>query len=52
MTRVRYDRLIASGIFGSEDHVELLDGLLVVREPQGECHATVVGLLRVAALLP
>src|SRR5262245_46615987 len=48
MTRARYDRLLDVGIFGPEDRVELLDGLLVVREPQGERHATVVGLVRVA----
>jgi len=48
MTRARYDRLVDVGIFGPEDRVELLDGLLVVREPQGERHATVVGLVRAA----
>jgi len=48
MTRVRYDRLVHVGIFGPEDRVELLDGLLVAREPQGERHATVVGLVRAA----
>ena len=35
MTRVRYDRLVDVGIFGPEDRVELLDGLLVAREPKG-----------------
>jgi Uma2 family endonuclease len=48
MTRGRYDRLVDVGIFGPEDRVELLDGLLVAREPQGERHATVVGLVRAA----
>lgn len=48
MTRARYDRLVDVGIFGPEDRVELLDGLLVAREPQGERHATVVGLVRAA----
>ncbi len=48
MPRARYDRLIEAGIFGPEDRVELLDGLLVAREPQGGRHATVVGLVRVA----
>ena len=51
MTRARYDRLVDVGILGPEDRVELLDGLLVAREPQGERHATVVGLVR-AALEP
>jgi Uma2 family endonuclease len=48
MPRARYDRLIEAGIFGPEDRVELLDGLLVAHEPQGGRHATVVGLVRVA----
>ena len=48
MTRVRYDQLIDAGIFGPEDRVELLDGLLVAREPQGRRHAAVVGLVRAA----
>lgn len=46
MTRVRYDRLVHAGIFGPEDRVELLDGLLVAREPQGGRHATAVFLVR------
>lgn len=45
---MRAGRLIDVGIFGPEDRVELLDGLLVAREPQGERHATVVGLVRAA----
>jgi len=48
MTRVRYDQLIDAGIFGPEDRVELLDGLLVAREPQGRRHAVVVVLVRAA----
>ena len=48
MTRARYDRLVDVGIFGPEDRVELLDGLLIAREPQGERHATVVALVRAA----
>ena len=48
MPRARYDRLIEVGIFGPDDRVELLDGLLVVREPQGQRHATAVGLVRAA----
>ena len=46
MTRVRYDRIVDAGIFGPEDRVELLDGLLVAREPQGGRHATAVSLVR------
>ena len=48
MTRTRYDRLVDAGIFSKEDRVELLDGLLVAREPQGSLHAMAVGLARVA----
>lgn len=48
MPRVRYDRLVEAGVFGPEDRVELLDGLLVAREPQGGRHATAVALVRAA----
>ena len=48
MTRARYDQMIDAGIFGPEDRVELLDGLLVAREPQGARHAVIVMLVRVA----
>ena len=48
MTRARYDRLVDVGIFGPEDRVELLDGLLIAREPQGRRHAAVVVLVRAA----
>lgn len=48
MSRVRYDRLVEVGVFGPEDRIELLDGLLVVREPHGGRHATAVALVRVA----
>ncbi|HEV8584444.1 MAG TPA: Uma2 family endonuclease [Methylomirabilota bacterium] len=46
-TRVEYDRLVEQGFFGDE-RLELLDGLLVFKEPQGSRHAAVVGLVRVA----
>jgi Uma2 family endonuclease len=39
--RAEYDRLIELGMFVGE-RLELLDGLLVVREPQGSPHAAVV----------
>ena len=48
MPRSRYERLVDTGVFGPEDRIELLDGLLVVRQPPGERHATVVGLVRAA----
>ena len=49
--RVEYERLVDLGMFVGE-RIELLDGLLVVREPQGSWHAAIVGhigqVLRVA----
>ena len=48
MTRARYDQMIDAGIFQPGDRVELLDGLLVAREPQGARHAVVVALVRAA----
>jgi Uma2 family endonuclease len=38
-TRIEYDRLIEKGVFEPKDRIELLGGLLVVREPQGSPHA-------------
>jgi Uma2 family endonuclease len=40
--------MVDAGILGEDDKVELLDGLLVMREPQGDRHAMVVGLVRAA----
>src|SRR5439155_914419 len=39
--RVEYERLVELGVFTGE-RLELLDGLLVVREPQGSLHASTV----------
>jgi len=47
-TRVEYDQLVEKGVFGSEDRLELLDGVLVVCEPQGSRHSGVVDLVREA----
>ena len=41
LRRVEYDRLVDLGMFVGE-RLELLDGLLVVREPQGSSHAAIV----------
>jgi Uma2 family endonuclease len=38
-TRIEYERLIELGVFRPGERLELLDGLLVVREPQGSRHA-------------
>jgi Uma2 family endonuclease len=45
-TRAEYDRLIEQGFFDEDEPIELLDGLLVVREPEGSRHAAVVGVVR------
>lgn len=37
--RVEYERLIEQGFFGADERLELIGGLLVVREPQGDAHA-------------
>jgi len=41
-TRVEYERLIELGVFQPEERLELIDGLLVVREPQGSRHAAAI----------
>jgi len=38
-TRLEYERLIELGVFRVDERLELLDGQLVVREPQGSRHA-------------
>jgi Uma2 family endonuclease len=43
--RLEYERLIEQGTFHGE-HLELLDGLLVVREPQGSRHGAAVTAIR------
>lgn len=44
-TRAEYDRLVELGVFQPGERLELLDGLLVVREPQSPSHATAVRLV-------
>lgn len=44
-TRAEYDRLIEFGAFETDERLELIDGFLVVREPQGARHAA--GIRRV-----
>jgi Uma2 family endonuclease len=48
-TRLEYERLIDLGAFEPGERLELIDGLLVVREPQGSRHAA--GIRRVLAAL-
>jgi Uma2 family endonuclease len=40
--RVEYERLIEVGMFQPGERLELLDGLLVLREPQGSLHAAAI----------
>ena len=47
-TRAEYDQLTARGFFHEDEPIELLEGLLVVREPESSRHAAVVGLVRAA----
>lgn len=42
LPRVRYDQMIEAGLFDSDDKVELLDGLLVAKEPQSALHSAAV----------
>src|SRR5262245_65122706 len=41
-TAGEYDCLIELGVFRPGERLELLDGLLVVREPQGSRHASAI----------
>jgi Uma2 family endonuclease len=47
-TRVDYDRLVEHGILAAGERIELLGGLLVVREPQGGRHAMGVRMVEEA----
>src|SRR5262249_36551949 len=40
-----YERLVDESIFRDDEHLELLDGLLVVREPQSSRHGAAVASL-------
>ena len=39
LKRTEYDRLIEDGIFTTGDHIELLRGFLIAKEPQGPDHS-------------
>jgi Uma2 family endonuclease len=41
-TRVEYEHLIELGVFQPGERLELIDGLLVVAEPQGSRHAAAI----------
>jgi Uma2 family endonuclease len=44
-TRTEYERLVERGVLGEDERLELLDGALVVREPQGSRHGAAVAAL-------
>lgn len=44
-TRVEYERLIERGMLDEDEPIELLDGLLLVKEPQDTPHAMAIGLV-------
>jgi Uma2 family endonuclease len=44
LRRVEYDRLVECELLGPDDKIELLDGLMVVKEPQYSPHATGIQL--------
>ncbi|MBI1733653.1 MAG: Uma2 family endonuclease [Candidatus Rokubacteria bacterium] len=46
--RVEYERMVECGIFQPADRIELLDGRLVLKEPQSAPHATGVRLAAAA----
>ncbi len=41
-TRLEYERLVELGVFQPGERLELLDGQLLVREPQGSRHASAI----------
>lgn len=47
-TRLEYERLIELGVFQPGERLELVDGLLLVREPQGRRHAATIRRLLAA----
>jgi len=49
-TRVEYERLADAEILGSLDRVELLDGHMVVKEPQFSPHVTAIRLIQRALI--
>lgn len=43
-TRVEYEKLVEKGLFAPAERIELIDGLLVVAEPQSSSHYSAVRL--------
>ena len=47
-TRAEYDRLILEGLLDEDEPIELLDGQLVVREPESAGHSAAIWLVQAA----
>lgn len=45
-TREEYERIVEAGVLGPEDHVELIDGEILVVSPEGPRHASTIDLTR------
>lgn len=45
-TRFEYERLVEAEIFGPDDRLELLGGIMVLKEPQYSPHATAIQLVQ------
>jgi Uma2 family endonuclease len=48
LTRLEYEALVERGTLDEDDRIELLDGRLVFREPQGSRHAAACLRIRIA----
>ena len=48
LTRLEYEALVERGVLHEDDRIELLDGRLVFREPQGSRHAAACLRMRIA----
>lgn len=44
-TRLEYERMVERGVFQPDDRIELIDGRLVVKEPQDPDHFTAIMLV-------
>jgi Uma2 family endonuclease len=47
-SRLEYEQLVDDGFFGPDDRIELIDGALLVKEPQSSAHVTAVALVHEA----
>lgn len=45
LRRVEFDRLVETGVFDEDEHIELLGGALVAMSPQGDTHSDCASIL-------